>query len=361
MAARGVLSGVHTIASELIPGQVSAGLFKRVPTLSWMAAKGKTEGKLGRPGGGTLISGNPNLPASRSKSQSGSTQRQIHIHYQSTDAVKKMGLHDTTPSTGTDTQDKNYTTGYVSWTHYVAAIGIRKDVLRMASGKHQIIDAVSLGVEEATEDLIAQVATDIMSGTPSDTTADKWDDLSGLTTSVDSSTAYLNVNRSTYPVWAALEKDAAVVSLNIIDTINNVGDGTRPGITEFGDGGDVFANTMTNYNTLKQEALARGATLTVGSMPQGGEVGFTRESVNYNGVLIYGDPKMTAATGLLLSSGTHHWEVHPGENWRVTQFRDAFDDGAPGERDEITAKISLYCRYWCDKPKLNAKLTTFGS
>lgn len=343
----------HTYASEFIRRELVSDIHTRVPALTLFAGKAGSDGQLGRPGSNFLVGGRGMRMKSQRLTKAGSTAYQVRVQTGTTGGGKHMAYNDTTASTGSDNQTDNVQSAFFKWSMWQQPIRVPKMLLRVSGGRFRIANAIEESTAMAMEEVFEQLGTEIYTGDPAASESDEiWPEMHGLQSALDTTGDYGGLDHSTTGWTGKKVTSAKSPSLSLIDDAN-----LEQKAAEKTNGVDIALTTMSIYNTLKQEAITRNAVLTQTQLAQRGQLGFLREAIEYNGVLITFDPKCPASHLFCLNSKTFLFELHGGENFRVTKFRDASDDGAPGEDDALTAKINVMYRFICEKPGANVMYT----
>lgn len=351
MALSNSLQSFHAYAQYALQEGMKTGLFK-VPTLLGLVANKQTvSGPMGEPGTAMVI-GKPMSVAKR-KSLGGSTQKHIFFQTARTGGGKYLSEDGTTSSTGTARQDKNKRSTAISWAFHEQPISIRNNALRMAGDGYAIGSIVEDATIQAMNEQCESLAGDIWNGSPSDQTADVYDDLIGVDQWIDDDNSIGSINRASVTGFNGVRDDTTTaVSLS---TIDDAALAASDGVALFGSKRDIALTTSTVYKKLKQEALAAGGQLLQSEMPNGASVGYTGEFVNYCNTTLTFDPYATAAGGgtdyfLLTDSSTWCFETHSAENFRVLPFKDLADDSAPGSDDITVSKIRTGIRWYNEEP-----------
>lgn len=339
------LSGFQAYADRVIQKRLHSSLFKRVPFLAILAGKGGTQGQLGRPGAWAILGGRPAANKARMELQDGGEALHVRFQVDRVGGGKYMGTRDTSPSTGTTSQDQQVRTAEFKWCRYSQPIKVWNNTLLLAgNSKSKIASAVEEATEMAMEEAFEKIATDLWSGNPTDQTADIWNAPLGVTQMCDTDNTYANVNRSTYATWAGRDVTTATsLKLNIIDDANLV-----QLVAEKGPGVDFCLTTTANFNTLKQEALARNPQMVVETMPELAQVGVRNEAIRYGNCYVTFDPFATASYLGAFTSDQLAFVVHPQANFKVDKFVD--QSQVPGGDDAVTSKIEVMYMLYTPQP-----------
>lgn len=358
MALSASLQNSHAYAQFYVDRQFRSNLFKVPTLLAALSRKGATEGRMGRPGAASVV-GKP-LTTAQAETMAGTTQRHIFFQQSRVGGGKVLGTDDTTSSTGTDRQDKKKRSTAISWALYEQPITVRNSTLRKAKGGAAYGSAIEDATEMAMEELLETVAGDCWHGNPSSHTAEDYDSMIGLEQWLDDDNTIGSIDRSSVTGFNAYRDDTGIVTaLSTIDDVNL--DATK-GLSLFGGRSDVVITAPPVYAKLKQEAMSAGGQIVHDSRPEGAQVGFMNEYINYNNSLITFDPYATNEAGsqdhmAILDSRTWTFESDSEDNCRVTRFVDQSEEGPHGSDDVTTAKVRWGIRLSCDRPKRNALLT----
>ncbi len=340
-----VLSGFQAYADRRIRRNLESSLYERLPLLSVIGALAGTDGKLGRPGTSALIGGMPS--EAKRKSTDGSDE--IHIRYQRAEVAggKNMPERGTSASTGDDSQDQQVRSALFKWTRSQQPIKVWNNTLLLAgSNVYKIRDAIEEATQMAMETLLKRLNLNIWTASPSDTSLSIWDNQDGLTTLAHPTNTYGTVDRNTAngTAWAGKRSTtAASVTLKLIDDANLI-----QGIANTSNGVDLALTTNLLYSKLKAEALAKGATIVIPKMGDRAQVGFMREAINYNGVIITFDPDCPTSHMFCTTTRNLTFEVHPAANFKIDKFVD--QGQIPGGDDARTSKIEVMYRFWTPQP-----------
>lgn len=358
MANRNVRQDIHAFANEYVRSQLYSGVYSRLPLLSLLAHKGGTAGALGggesgRPSVGAIIGSMPDK--ADLESLRGSTQAHVRWQTGTNTAVKNLTIKGTTVSPGNDYQADVVQTALFSWSKKQAAINIPRVYADMAQGKFAVGKLVRESSDMALNDLYDDLAQELITGSPSDQSLDLWDAQAGLDDAVDSGNTYGRVDRSqsANAQWRGKEvSDATAATLDIVEDAN-----LTQGVANKSDGIEVIFTGNALYKKFKAQANAEQQLITTTGTPDEAMIGFLKESFKYNGVIFTFDPKIAAGVVYALRPSDFCFEVHPGQNFRVSPFRDGTDDGQFGEADAMTAKITLMYRFYCKQPWNQVKYT----
>lgn len=359
------LNKVHAYAKAKVESELISNLYNRVPLLAFLAGKGKNDAPLGRPGAAALLSGKTLKGAERAK-ELGVEVHDKHI-FEAVGGFKYMGAKGTSPSTGSVAFNDKPRTAVFRNTRAQQAIKIDNFVHAVAKGSEAIGSVTDDAVNQAMDEMLDQLNLDFWRGNPTDQTADIWDNFLGVLQAMDTDNTYGNLDRSTYTGYAAKRVTTATSpSLALVDDANLV-----QGVINKSGPLDLVITSNAIYNDLKQEALARGVTVSVGTMPQMAEVGVEQEGIKYGPTWITFDPNLTGdwssydsdvsdATKVWAGFHTDQWRftADPAENFMVTPFIDQSD--VPGGDDAITARIKLMARLRCKKPQNEIVYTNVG-
>lgn len=359
------LTNVHAFADRVVKTDLISNLFNRLPLLAFMAGKGGSDGKLGRPGASSILSG-AKMNAVEKNKEGGVEVHDRHV-FSKVGGFKYMGKKDTSPSTGTDTYDEQVRTAVFRCTRAQQAIKINNFPVVAAKGGKALGQATQEAVQLAMEEMMEEIAYSLWRGNPTSQSADVWDDFLGVLQSMDTDNTYGNLDRTTYTGYAGKRVTTAKApSLSLIDDAN-----FTQGAMDKSSGIDLVLTSNAIYNELKQEALSRGQTTQVGSMPQFAEVGVDQEGIKYGKTWITFDPLLTGnwstydsdvtdATKVFACFNTEHWvfSTNATENFNVEEFVD--QGKVPGGDDALTSRIKLMARFRCRKPQNSVLYTNVG-
>jgi hypothetical protein len=354
------LDGLHAYANDIVMPKLHSSFFQRSPIVTYMLGKMKTDADIGRPGSLGIVGGAGNFDSVEKANRAGS---EIHVRFHTgkVGGTKWMGLRDTNPSTGNDSQDQKAKTGVSRLAVVKTPVKIWKSTLDAAADGNAIASAAKEALEEATEEHFEELTNALLVGNPTDQTADRWDKCLGIAQGIDTNNTYLNLDRTSDTYLNGIRiTTAKSPTLRLIDEANITGDGTN-GAADKGPGVDFVLMGKSNYEQLKQEALARGATISIEDMPGAAEVGVKYQVIRYGNVVITYDPNITGnesandsdlttfANSVFMLT-TQDWEVvfHPSYNMNVTEWKYQGDvDGGP---DCLTARIETGLQVICRRP-----------
>lgn len=359
------LNKIHAYAKARIESDLISNLYNRTPLLAYLTGKGANDAPLGKPGSAALLSGKKLTGAERSK-ELGVEVHDKHI-FDAVGGFKYMGAKGTSPSTGSTAFNDKPRTAVFRNTRAQQAIQIDNTALVTADSSEKIGSLTDDAVNQAMDEMLNQINLDLWRGNPTDQTADVWDNFLGVLQAMDTDNTYGNLDRSTYTGYASKRVTTAKSpSLSLIDDAN-----LTQGSMNKGKGIDFVITSNAIYNALKQEALARKQTVTVGTMPQMAEVGVEREGIKYGQTWITFDPNLTGdwssydsdvsdATKVFACFNTENWvfSAAPVENFSVDEFVD--QSKIPGGSDVTTSRIKLLGRLRCKKPQNEVLYTNVG-
>lgn len=360
------LDNLWSYADRRIRKELLSSWYQRSPIITFMTGKLKGESNLGRPGSLGVIGGSGNFSSPERTNEAGA-EVQVRLQSANSKSVKYMGATDTSPSMGNQAQNRDRTSAYFRWTGPLAsAVKVDNQVIRTSNGA-KIASATEEAVDQATENLLDQLKLDIWRGNPTSQTADVWDNPLGILQAIDTDNTYGNITRSSAThYWSGNRVTTALTpSLKLIDDAN-LGVRTCSGIgfpmKNYGMGANLWLASNAVYAKLKDEALARGQSITVGDMPEASKVGIKYECIMYGNATIVADPTLTGtwtsydsdvtdATKVMVGLTTEDWifSINPTENFRLTKFVDQ-GEATPGGDDALTASFRLMYRQYCRKP-----------
>lgn len=361
-----ILDKIWSYANEKIVPERYSTLFQRSPLLTYLAAKNKSDNRLGRPGTLGLIGGSGNFNQVDIMREA-EMSVQIRLHAQKTDHHKWLAERDNMPSTGSDSQDQNNISASFRYAHLAVPIKIWNHTRRFSRGSAKIADAVREGVDEAME-----VASDIITealwrGNPTDQSKNLWDQPLGVLQALDTDNTYGNVNRGTYTFWAGKRVTASkTAALSLIDEANLV-----QGTTNKGPGVDLCITSNAIFYALKQQAITQGNVIVSSTMPGTEKIGSKFECIQYGRTMIVSDPFLTGnwssydsdvtdATKLMVMFNTDDWvfSTHPEGNWTIDPFTDQSRN--EGGSDAYTSVLHVMPRLRCNKPERSIVYTNVG-
>jgi hypothetical protein len=337
------------------------------PLLSMITAKNRDGAEFGRPGSAALVGGS-NLSPMRRQEILGTNQTTVRFQNGKVGGVKFIGTDGTTASTAGNALDIQLRSASFRTVYMQAPITVRGVVFDANKGP----DSTTFGSyledsnKNAVEELNEKLAINLLIGTPSDRTEERWDNFDGLYNCCATTGTYgLNGDRGTYTTWASKRVTSAITAgVNLIDDANLV-----QGIKKRGPGIDVMVTTFPIYTKIKAEALAlngHNSWIRQGDI-DAVKLGIQKEAVIYNGVIIVPDPYLQdysnavnnnfgigdgpdlskAAFGLTL--GDFVFATTAADNWSVDPFLTPAQRG-PGTVDALTSAVNLKARFHCERP-----------
>lgn len=357
----------HAYANEHIVPDMFSGVFKFTSLAPILGLRGATDGKLGRPGS-RLFVGRKLSPAKKSVYE-GSTQAHFFFNTGKVGGGKWIGEDDTGSTAGAERSNKKKKSVYVSWSEHSQPIAIQNQVIDANQGGEAIgnvlEDAVALAVEEQLEEL----ATKIYTGNPSNQSTDEiWSEPIGLQQWIHDSNNVGGIDRSSAAnaefrgrrSTASLKASLSLIDEIMLEGVDDGDSGTTIPLQERGSRGDVILTTNKIYNTLKQEALSRNVGNRVtNAMPEGGQVGFLQEYIDYNGRIISYDPYCPANHLFVLDSNSILMQVFSGKNFSVLPFVDLRRSRpGSGQPDLTTSEVCTKMRLMVHEPWKNFQGTS---
>lgn len=359
------LDFVQSYAEQAIKAKLNSSFFQRSPIVTFMAGKLGGDSPLGRPGTLAVLGGDGKLSRAKRETLAG-YQVQIRIQNANNTPTAAIGEFGQSPSHPT-AQTRNRTSAFVRWAQPIATPIKIDGVVTRTSNNAKIANAIEEATQEAMACHLDDLKYRLWRGNPSNQTADEWDDYLGILQAIDIDNTYGGLARTgATHYWSGNRVTTALsATLNLVDHaemgVESCASIGYP-LKNYGMGANLWFAGSKVYYKLKQEALARGQTVTVTDMPEFSKVGVKYEAIQYGASYIVREPTFTGdwsaydsdvtdASKLLVGLTTSDWYVsfNSTNNFKVGKFTYQFDE-RPGGEDATTSNISTQGRIWCEAP-----------
>jgi hypothetical protein len=293
------------------------------------------------------------------KNINGSSQFQGYWQKNTVGGGKYLAFQDTGSSAGNDRGNTLPSSFYVSWFEREDPIAVDNEVLDDNKGQDKALSLVETVTQDAVSRQLDAFGTDFYTGSPSDYTAEKWDAPVGLNAWITNDNNICGVDRSVTAnanFRGQFEDGTLNLSLSLIDTICTEGTTDTTALMNKGSKADIVIVPNAGYNKLKQEAISRqlGRMVSADNLPKGGMVGYLNEYINYNGKMIFCDPKAAASSMYVLDSSTWTLQFQGGKNFKVSPWVNLRDlQPGTGQPDITTAAVCTKARLICHEPWKN--------
>lgn len=360
-----IYNEVHAFVRDRVESSVVSALNNRSPFLAYVTGRTKGDTNLGRPGALGFVGGGGVFDDVMRNMESG-VERRLNIQSANHVTGKWMTENDTSPSTGAGAAQNDVSTAIFRWAKRSDAIKIGNVAMELQSQSvDKIIDLASFAVDEAMEAHFDALNEAIWHGTPADTEANLWSNLLGAIHAMNDDTNHYYGNLkmdATY--WHGLrDTSAQTAGLNLIDkALFSPGSSQTPASNR-ANGFDLALCGPAAYFKIKQEALARGQSITVTDLPTHPSAGAKFEAIRYGQTWITSDPILSSANdwttddsdlaapeSVFALFNTDDWvfSTNPAQNFNVSPFFDASQ--LPGGDDAMVSSLTTMARFYCRRP-----------
>ena len=367
-----VYEGFQAIAQNYISKGIASNYFIKSPLLAVMAGltleNSKPTGlEIGRPGVGDVFSGTKLTKVER-MALGGINAYLPAFGINNPSNGKIEGARDTAPTVANPTTASHSQlrgTAQFNWTGVIKEPILiwKSDLDRSVRAAGRDADGRGLArakiikeaTDHATQQVYTTIATEILSGSPTDQDSDPWDHLCGITTAFDTANVYGRVDRSAAKnaQWRS-NKDTTSRAFDVADLIDIAN--LDYGMATKGEGATLMLTGLANYKLAKAQVLGKGGVEMLNAMPQLGEFGFNREILKRDNCYIMYDPGLPASVAYLFDLRVWKWITHPDHSFKVTPFRD-LSEYQEGGKEALQAFVELQCMLTCDNPGLNVAFT----
>lgn len=205
---------------------------------------------------------------------------------------------------------------------------------------------------------VERISTAILAGNPTNAQAVIADDLTGVRQWISDRNTCCGIDRTTSAgvgFRAQFSSAAIPLSLDLFDTLDLIGVNTNGGpdattrpLIQITSGDRYTFLSGTGFNSLKQEMIAKGITITSTTMPEKGMFGQKQQAILYGKRVITAAPEL--ATGELIEMDRSTWELRQEcllKPTKITGLADEYRGAglALGKTGALDTKIQLVCNF----------------